>query len=155
MKCDCDVNVVKIQEYQRSVAILVPDFITLKMNNPEQTIRESVCIDACLVSEILELWRKGIVTTGCCCGHNQGLAYIGVEDEFIPKMKELGYEVVQNGGREDSFYPKSLKKSLKNNHIIEEIKFELNRFFWVVIFPSAFFLILFGIAALTDKWAHS
>jgi hypothetical protein len=35
--------------------------------------RESrtVCIDACIVGTIKSLWRWGINTHGCCCGHNR------------------------------------------------------------------------------------
>jgi len=111
--CSCDPATVRPQEYQRAVPILVPNFIELRKNDPEQTRREIVCIDACLVSEIWELWRQGIRTTGSCCGHNQGPAYIGVVDEDIPKMKALGYKVAPNpcdARREDSFVPKSLKQ---------------------------------------------
>jgi len=47
-----------------------------------------------------------IVTTGCCCGHNEVEGFIGVEDQYIPQMKALGYEVQYNPTRpedEDSF----------------------------------------------------
>ena len=67
-----------------------------------------VCVDVCLALEITGLWKEGIETTGCCCGHGPG--YIGVTDEHIEKMKSLGYEVRLNPGdatREDSFQPKT------------------------------------------------
>lgn len=67
-------------------------------------------VDKCLIKEILDLWEMGIETTGCCCGHNLVEPFIGVEFEFIPKMKELGYEVRFNPCRpddEDSFISKS------------------------------------------------
>lgn len=68
-------------------------------------------VDKCLLPEILNLWEIGIKTTGCCCGHGDpGMAYIGVEPEFIPRMKEIGYEVYPNvcrPGDEDSFVPKT------------------------------------------------
>lgn len=31
---------------------------------------KTVCIDACIVNVIKELWKNNIVTLGCCCGHN-------------------------------------------------------------------------------------
>jgi hypothetical protein len=110
--CHCDPATVKIQEYQRSVLIVVPEFITLG------NARDTVCIDACLVSEVWDLWRAGIRTTGCCCGHNQTDPYIGVEEEDIQKMKEMGYVVRVNpldSSREDSFYPKTLNKEEKQS----------------------------------------
>lgn len=71
----------------------------------------TVAIDKCLLAEVVSLWEQGIKTTGCCCGHGrQGMAFIGVRPEHIPKMKELGYEVWFNEcrpGDEDSFVPKT------------------------------------------------
>jgi len=111
-KCQCDPDKVEYQEYQRTITVVIPESVEIRRNAPDRELRENVCIDVCLVSEIFELWRLGIATTGCCCGHNKGgIAYIGVEEEFIPKMKELGYKVHINPNdttREDSFYPKSL-----------------------------------------------
>lgn len=70
-----------------------------------------VAVDKCLIKEVIELWEKGIRTTGCCCGHGDiDNAYIGVNFEDIPKMKKLGYKVYYNPNRpndEDSFIPKT------------------------------------------------
>lgn len=70
-----------------------------------------VCIDKCLLPEILTLWEMGIKTTGCCCGHGKGKPFIGVDFDDIQKMKDLGYEVFHNECRpndEDSFIPKTV-----------------------------------------------
>ena len=104
--CNCNPDTVNIQEYQRAVPIVVPDFIELYYNTPDKRKREVVCIDACLVSEIWDLWRDGIITNGCCCGHNKTFAYIGVNDEFINTMLGKGYEQIE--GRNNEFVPKSL-----------------------------------------------
>ena len=70
-----------------------------------------ISVDRCLFEELCLLWSYGIITTGCCCGHNgQVPSYIGVEEKFILLMKELGYKVFPNqydSKREDSFYPKT------------------------------------------------
>jgi len=70
-----------------------------------------VSIDKCLLPEIIQLWEMGIKTTGCCCGHGDySKAFIGVRDEYIDKMKEMGYKVWYNPYRpndEDSFIPKT------------------------------------------------
>ncbi len=79
-----------------------------------------ICFDKCLANELFFLWDKGIITTGCCCGHhkternpegeNGESSYIGVSEEFIPLMKKLGYKVRVNPNdltREDSFIPKT------------------------------------------------
>lgn len=84
-----------------------------KFDWEDESKREPKCvsIDKCLLSEILKLWELGIKTTGCCCGHGDSTkAFIGVSDESIPTMKELGYHVFYNSCRpndEDSFKPKT------------------------------------------------
>lgn len=96
----CDCKDVEMGSYSNSYSIQKPF-----------GRKNYVNIDKCLMREVLDLWEMGIETTGCCCGHNKVEGYIGVEDEFIPKMKELGYEVHHNACRpndEDSFKPKSL-----------------------------------------------
>ena len=32
---------------------------------------KAVCVDACIATQILELWACGIETAGSCCGHNR------------------------------------------------------------------------------------
>lgn len=76
----------------------------------EGSANHTICVDACLKDEILDLWAKGIRTTGCCCGHNKVPGYIGVVDQDIPRMLAMGYEVQPNemySERKDSFKPKS------------------------------------------------
>ena len=70
--------------------------------------------DKCLANELFHLWDLGIITTGCCCGNHIedkiNSSYIGVQEKFILKMKELGYKVRYNPCRskdKDSFIPKT------------------------------------------------
>ena len=35
------------------------------------TQRKTICVDACIAEQIESLWKAGIRTTGCCCGHNE------------------------------------------------------------------------------------
>lgn len=58
--------------------------------------KSTIGIDACIVEEIQYLWSKGISTTGCCCGHNRLPGFVGVIDEDIDKMINLGYSVQTN-----------------------------------------------------------
>lgn len=112
MGCTCKNIVPQSKEcYEQQIVVKVPNWITITGCTGEK--KESVCLDPCIAAEVIELWRKGIVTTGCCCGHKKHPAYIGVMDEFIPSMKKLGYEVQPNNSdfsREDSFYPMSVGK---------------------------------------------
>jgi len=107
--CNC-INI-KIGSYDNQIELKIPNNIKLEYNNPEKEKRKTVCIDKCLVDEIKYLWNIGIRTTGCCCGHNIQQGYIGVIDEDISRMKNLGYTVASNTCRpndEDSFVPKNI-----------------------------------------------
>lgn len=94
----------QIQDYRCQVCV----------KPPWKSSKEWIGFDACLAKELFWLWDKGIITTGCCCGKHiddkKDMSYIGVEDEFIEKMKELGYTVRINETdktREDEFIPKT------------------------------------------------
>ena len=99
------------EAFKQQIVIKVPDYLDIKMNAPGVEKKEYVAIDPCIAAEIIELWRMGIVTTGCCCGHNMMEPYIGVREDFISKMKRLEYEIQFNSSRpgdEDNFKPKSI-----------------------------------------------
>lgn len=81
------------------------------------------CLDRCIAEEVMQLWMKGIVTTGSCCGHNKVPGYIGVDEKDIDKMKELGYVVLPNSldaSREDSFVPKSIKQKVDERQTVDK-----------------------------------
>ena len=86
--------------------------------------KKSLWIDKCLVDEIECLWSEGIITTGCCCGHNFSIPYIGVIYRCSERMKRLGYKVQYNPfdpNHDNEFYPKSVKVKLKfriNNYFM-------------------------------------
>lgn len=64
------------------------------------------CIDRCIAEEVMSLWRLGITTLGCCCGHNSSIAaYIQVVKSDIKRMKELGYKKQVNTFNKNSFVP--------------------------------------------------
>lgn len=100
----------EIGSYDGQVELVPPDHM-------RREDERGICVDVCLALEVSQLWREGITTTGCCCGHgksgNAGLAYIGVVPDDIPRMKALGYDVVHNScrpGDEDSFAPKARRE---------------------------------------------
>lgn len=100
------------EKYNCLKTTLIPPKGFLKCNTSDEEKTE-VTVDACIAEEIMNLWKHGIHTTGCCCGHGKVLGFIGVIDEDIPKMKALGYQQYihsfLSGGidRKDSFIPKS------------------------------------------------
>ena len=68
----------------------------------------TVNIDPCCFAEIWLLWKHGIITFGCCCGHNKEESFVNVHSKDIPWMLEQGY--VQNHpdpNRKDTFKLKS------------------------------------------------
>jgi hypothetical protein len=39
---------------------------------PDWSSRErGICVDACIADAIKMLWFYGVITDGCCCGHNR------------------------------------------------------------------------------------
>lgn len=100
--------------YDCGYNIMLPYYVTDPTDKENRKQTKMVCIDKCLLPEILSLWESGIKTTGCCCGHgNSSMAFIGVKEEYIPKMKAMGYVVHHNECRpdaEDSFTPKTALK---------------------------------------------
>ncbi len=75
----------------------------------------TIDIDDCLVKEIKHLWRLGIHTRGCCCGHKKLKGYIEVERTDIIKMIKLGYQFYEDDVEKrfinnnfDRFIPKSI-----------------------------------------------
>lgn len=98
--------------YDCSYNIMLPYLVTDPLNPDEKPRTKTVCIDKCLLPEIVKLWELEIKTTGCCCGHgNSKNSYIGVLPEYIERMKALGYKVRFNPCRpcdEDSFIPKTI-----------------------------------------------
>ena len=107
MKC----NEIAFGSYNCAYNIMLP-YLVADPTEPDQSKQpKTVAIDKCLLPEILKLWEMGIKTTGCCCGHGRpDMAFVGVKEEYIGKMKELGYRVRFNScrpGDEDSFIPKT------------------------------------------------
>lgn len=104
--CKC-VNI-EIGSYENQICISPP--ADTKMYAGMSDKSKPICLDVCVAEEVQYLWFIGIVTTGCCCGHNMVSPFIGVTDEDIPRMKEMGYKVAYNDCRpndEDSFIPKT------------------------------------------------
>lgn len=98
--------------YNCKKVVLVPPPKFIKCNCSDD-YKETVGVDACLAEEIKSLWKQGIKTTGCCCGHGRNLGFIEVRDEYISEMEKLGYQHYiyedEFGGaeRKDAFIPKS------------------------------------------------
>jgi len=91
-KCDCE-NI-SFGSYVRTIPVWY------------DARKRVVGIDICIVIEILNLWKLGIITIESCCGHNKSKGYIAVDEIFITKMLELGYKQDKEHELDNIFYPK-------------------------------------------------
>lgn len=59
--------------------------------------KEKISIDACIANVIGHLWHNGIITLGCCCGHDKLDPSIILEQssttEFAEKVRAIIAEV--------------------------------------------------------------
>jgi len=113
--CNC-INV-KMGSYDNQVVLQRPKHMK---GRTEGTSSSTICVDKCIAKEVQYLWSLGMITTGCCCGHNITEGYIGVIDKDIEIMKKGGYKVHHNQCRpkdEDSFIPKSHYENGKLNYL--------------------------------------
>ena len=109
----CKCKNIEIVTYDNQVVLDPPEHMKEYTNNRVKAgLSPKICVDACLESEIKQLWDLGIKTNGCCCGHNKLIPFIGVFEEDIDKMLQMGYVTQTNPTnleRYDSFYPKTIK----------------------------------------------
>lgn len=107
MKCE-DIG---FGTYECAYNIMLPYKVKFPWEDDSELVTKFVSVDKCLIGEIISLWEMGIKTTGCCCGHGRLEPFIGVQEQFIPLMKEMGYKVCLNEcrpGDEDAFIPKNV-----------------------------------------------
>lgn len=98
----CDCVDVKMGSYNNQIILPQPSWSSKE---------NGICVDKCIAKEVYSLWRAGIITTGCCCGHNKKNGYIGVFEGHISQMESMGYIHAPNSCRpdaKDGFYPKSV-----------------------------------------------
>jgi hypothetical protein len=74
----CACEGVAIGSYQNQVELETPQFMRDIGQIGCLTIRGTACIDRCLETLIKSLWEKRVITTGCCCGHNQVDGFVGI-----------------------------------------------------------------------------
>lgn len=102
--------------YNAMITLEVPEGIEIPYNCGDE-LKTHVSVDPCLAAEIYELWNNGVVTGGCCCGHNIGAydAYILVHENSIERTLELGYEQMECDiipGRKNKFRPYTVQLEL-------------------------------------------
>lgn len=83
--CPCQTALVEPGSYDGQVELVPPPF--LQGSGTER----GISVDACLALEISNLWKLGIQTLECCCGHGRRAPYIAVIPEHAWLMRDLEY----------------------------------------------------------------
>lgn len=109
-KCNCPDGIWgnELERFKKAKAMELP-FNKERERRLVDGLTSTVAIDMCIIDEIKHLWSLGIVTLGCCCGHNKIQSMVNVADKNIQQMLDLGY--VQNHpdkSRKDTFRLKSV-----------------------------------------------
>lgn len=108
--CNCkNIDFGSKENYDQQILVEIPPHMENYRNKRlAEGLSSQISIDPCIYAEIKELWSKGIITYGSCCGHNKVESIVNVAEESIEKMIEMGY--VQNhidATRKDTFKLKS------------------------------------------------
>ena len=106
--CTCPVGT-RPQEYANTTILPIPAHMSAyRRARTHAGLSGNLCLDRCIVVEIQQLWKRGVVTYGSCCGHHFHPGMFNVNQDDVERMKAWGYTVQPNRSRpgdEDSFYP--------------------------------------------------
>jgi len=108
--CKCKPGMNDVERYALQIVVEFPIHKIEKEVYDRYKVRKTVCIDPCIIDEIQMLWDKGILTMGCCCGHNNPKwhPFVNVADEHIDQMLAMGYvQQHYDPTRKDTFRLKS------------------------------------------------
>lgn len=75
--CSCELHQ-QVGEHNNTIEVPTPDHMLSIGNVGCYEFRPTLCIDRCMFAAISALWERKVITTGCCCGHNQVNGYIGI-----------------------------------------------------------------------------
>ena len=76
MGCSC--KDVEIGSYANQIELPTPKHMLDLGQLGCLSFRPTTCVDRCIAPVVQALWALGVVTTGCCCGHNVRDGYIGI-----------------------------------------------------------------------------
>jgi len=109
--CNCKNITPQSEEcYAQMIVVDIPAHMSkYRADRAKNNLSTSICIDPCIIDEIKHLWSKGVITYGCCCGHNSGDSFVNVDESSINKMLKLGYIANHpNKNRKDTYKLKSV-----------------------------------------------
>lgn len=50
---------------------------------------KTICVDACIANEVINLWLAGIETRGSCCGHNGAFTRSIIIEDLARRQEAL------------------------------------------------------------------
>lgn len=74
----CQCENVEIGSYDNQVELPTPRHMLEIGNIGCLEFRATTCVDRCIAPLVQALWAAGVVTTGCCCGHNKMPGFVGI-----------------------------------------------------------------------------
>lgn len=74
----CACRTTEIGDHSNQIELVTPGHMVALGSVGCLAIRSTTCIDRCIADLVQAFWAAGLVTTGCCCGHNQQEGYIGL-----------------------------------------------------------------------------
>lgn len=108
--CNCkNITPASPEAFAQQIVLPIPPHMSKYSEAREKAgLDPTVCIDPCIVDEIQDLWSKGIITYGCCCGHNLHESFVNVDNSHVELMISLGYKMNhEDKTRKDTFKLKS------------------------------------------------
>jgi len=93
--CNCKNITPQTKEcYAQMVTVEIPPHMEAYKNaRLKEGLSSLVSIDPCIYDEIKDLWNKGVITHGSCCGHNKFESMVNVQDDQSDLMLSMGYEL--------------------------------------------------------------
>lgn len=92
--CNCKNIIPQSAEcYRNMITVEIPDHMeSYRAARVRGGLTGQVSIDPCIFEEIKDLWSKGIITYGSCCGHNITESMVNVANEDVQAMLNMDYE---------------------------------------------------------------
>jgi len=117
----------EIGSYDHQIAVPVPKhMIQYRSNRVKAGLSNKIGIDKCILPEIQELWSKGIITYGSCCGHGEQESMVNVDKKNIQQMIDMGYEMNHpDKSRRDTL---KLKTLTHERHILHPQQYSRNSY---------------------------
>ncbi len=104
----CSCTSVDMGSYDNQRTFPIPTHMAYyKRHRQAHGLLPFISVDKCCVPELVLLWKNGIKTYGCCCGHGKAHPYINVPEDQFRAALNLGfrpYRYPDDPKRKDAVY---------------------------------------------------